>query len=109
MFAMSLSRQFAALLAGALLFALPGIALARSDRTAPPDPPVTVAREPAEDTLVEHGHYINRAGETVHSPAHTRHGERPEGSSARCRDGTYSFSRHRSGTCSHHGGVATWY
>ena len=25
-----------------------------------------------------------------------------------CRDGTYSYSRHRSGTCSHHGGVARW-
>jgi uncharacterized protein DUF3761 len=32
----------------------------------------------------------------------------PAGASARCRDGTYSFSRHRSGMCSHHGGVATW-
>lgn len=25
-----------------------------------------------------------------------------------CRDGTYSFSQHRAGTCSHHGGVARW-
>jgi hypothetical protein len=32
----------------------------------------------------------------------------PPGATARCRDGTYSFSRHRSGTCSHHGGVARW-
>src|SRR5436853_4552041 len=32
----------------------------------------------------------------------------PSGATARCRDGTYSFSRHRSGTCSHHGGVAMW-
>ncbi len=32
----------------------------------------------------------------------------PAGATARCRDGTYSFSRHRSGTCSHHGGVAVW-
>src|SRR3989449_5751163 len=32
----------------------------------------------------------------------------PTGATARCRDGTYSFSRHRSGTCSHHGGVAAW-
>ncbi len=30
------------------------------------------------------------------------------GPSAICRDGTYSYSKHRSGTCSHHGGVATW-
>jgi hypothetical protein len=25
-----------------------------------------------------------------------------------CRDGTLSYSQHRSGTCSHHGGVARW-
>lgn len=27
---------------------------------------------------------------------------------AQCRDGSYSYSQHRSGTCSHHGGVARW-
>jgi hypothetical protein len=32
----------------------------------------------------------------------------PAGASARCRDGAYSFSQHRQGTCSHHGGVAQW-
>jgi len=32
----------------------------------------------------------------------------PPGATALCRDGTYSYSKHRSGTCSHHGGVAKW-
>ncbi|MTE13784.1 DUF3761 domain-containing protein [Nocardia aurantiaca] len=32
----------------------------------------------------------------------------PDGATAHCKDGTYSFSRHRNGTCSHHGGVAEW-
>jgi uncharacterized protein YraI len=32
----------------------------------------------------------------------------PSGASARCNDGTYSFSQNRRGTCSHHGGVAEW-
>lgn len=32
----------------------------------------------------------------------------PPGATAVCRDGTYSFSQTRSGTCSHHGGVAAW-
>ncbi len=32
----------------------------------------------------------------------------PAGATARCKDGTYSFSATRSGTCSHHGGVADW-
>jgi hypothetical protein len=38
--------------------------------------------------------------------------ERPDGSSAgasaKCRDGSYSHSQHRSGTCSGHGGVDAW-
>jgi Protein of unknown function (DUF3761) len=32
----------------------------------------------------------------------------PAGATARCRDGSYSFSQHHSGTCSYHGGVAAW-
>ena len=30
------------------------------------------------------------------------------GYTARCRDGTYSYSKNRQGTCSHHGGVRSW-
>jgi len=32
----------------------------------------------------------------------------PPGATAQCRDGTYSYSQHHSGTCSYHGGVAVW-
>lgn len=32
----------------------------------------------------------------------------PPGATALCKDGTYSYSTTRSGTCSHHGGVAVW-
>ena len=32
----------------------------------------------------------------------------PPGATARCNDGTYSYSQTHSGTCSHHGGVAQW-
>lgn len=32
----------------------------------------------------------------------------PTGATARCKDGTYSMSKTRSGTCSQHGGVANW-
>lgn len=52
--------------------------------------------------------YINSRGEWVASPIRTLDGRPPEGASAQCRDSTYSFSRSRSGTCSHHGGVARW-
>jgi len=63
---------------------------------------------PDESDLDNHNAYTNRDGQSVHSPAHSRSGRIPEGATARCRDGTYSFSRHRSGTCSRHGGVAAW-
>lgn len=32
----------------------------------------------------------------------------PAGATAKCKDGTYSKSKHRGGTCSKHGGVADW-
>jgi len=35
--------------------------------------------------------------------------DEPSGPSAKCKDGTFSYSRSRSGTCSWHGGVAVWY
>jgi len=52
--------------------------------------------------------YINSQGEWVPSPTRTADGKPPEGATAHCRDGTFSFSRTRQGTCSHHGGVAEW-
>ncbi len=66
------------------------------------------AGPPDEGNLSNHNTYQNQDGETVHSPARSLSGKVPEGATARCRDGTYSFSRHRSGTCSRHGGVAAW-
>ncbi len=63
---------------------------------------------PSESQLVEHGSYINKDGVRVHSPAQTKDGEQPAGASAQCHDGSYSFSRHHQGTCSHHGGVSRW-
>src|SRR5256886_10895592 len=52
--------------------------------------------------------YINSQGEWVPSPSRTADGKPPEGATAHCRDGTFSFSRTRQWTCSHHGGVADW-
>ena len=52
--------------------------------------------------------YINSQGESVPSPTRTADGKPPAGATAHCRDGTFSFSRTRQGTCSHHGGVAEW-
>jgi len=51
--------------------------------------------------------YINSDGNTVHSPAYSN--SIPQGATAQCNDGTYSFSQHRQGTCSYHRGVAQWF
>lgn len=50
--------------------------------------------------------YYNSRGEFVPSPTFSE--SAPAGASAKCRDGSYSFSRSRRGTCSRHGGVARW-
>jgi len=51
--------------------------------------------------------YRSSDGHWVPSPQQSPNGP-PAGASAQCNDGTYSFSRHHSGTCSHHGGVRRW-
>jgi hypothetical protein len=69
---------------------------------------------PAYDTYGQRIGYVYRAGtrlrpyepESRPEPTSTRGA--PSGASAICRDGSYSFSAHRRGTCSHHGGVAQW-
>jgi hypothetical protein len=62
---------------------------------------------PDEADLSRHDCYINRDGIPVHRPSIDNDG-RPQGDTALCRDGTYSFSQHASGTCSRHGGVERW-
>lgn len=57
---------------------------------------------------IGHGLYTNRQGEAVRRPVRTMSSQAPPGASAQCRDGSYSFSAHHRGTCSHHGGVAQW-
>lgn len=52
-------------------------------------------------------YYTNVEGTRVRRPTFSESGP-PPGASAQCRDGSYSFSRNRRGTCSHHGGVARW-
>jgi hypothetical protein len=61
-------------------------------------------QQPDENELVTHHCYTNDYGAPTHSPSYDPYGP-PAGATAQCADGTYSFSQHRSGTCSHHGGV----
>jgi len=51
-------------------------------------------------------YYRNVQGQRVHSPVFRK--TAPAGATAKCRDGSYSFSQNHRGTCSHHGGVAQW-
>jgi hypothetical protein len=79
------------------------------ERKAPPAKALQIHQaEPKEDELLSHRHYKAKDGHEVHSPAKSTHDQVPAGASAKCRDGTYSFSQHRRGTCSHHGGVGNW-
>jgi uncharacterized protein YgiM (DUF1202 family) len=57
-----------------------------------------------EDGTVNY--YTNHDGNRIQSPTHYK--VPPEGATAVCGDGTYSFSASRRGTCSHHGGVRKW-
>ncbi|AHH17370.1 hypothetical protein DUF 3761 [Nocardia nova SH22a] len=50
------------------------------------------------------GDYENVDHACVPSP-----GQNSDGATAQCRDGSYSYSQHRRGTCSHHGGVERWF
>ena len=52
------------------------------------------------------GTYTNVDGQQIQRPVMSD--TAPAGASAHCRDGSYSFSTHRSGMCSHHGGVDQW-
>lgn len=70
-------------------------------------PTVQPQTQPEQDNLSNSNYYVNSNGNAIHSPAYSNSGV-PAGATAQCRDGTYSFSQHRSGTCSYHGGVATW-
>ncbi|WP_084143898.1 DUF3761 domain-containing protein [Amycolatopsis taiwanensis] len=81
---------------------------------APPAPPkqspaVAAAPKPsssAHSASCPAGTYQNVDGVCVKRPVQAP--APPAGATAKCKDGTYSFSQHRSGTCSGHGGVAQW-
>jgi predicted nucleic acid binding AN1-type Zn finger protein len=63
----------------------------------------------SDSQVVEQGDYVNIDGNSVHRPAHAKTNKKPSGATAKCADGTFSFSQHHRGTCSHHGGVTQWF
>lgn len=80
----------------------------------PPVAPVVTPAAPEVTPAAPNGNgsgcgpdsYVNSDGACVHDPVVAS--EPPPGATARCVDGTYSFSKHRRGACSNHGGVAEW-
>lgn len=71
-------------------------------------PRLSLSLEP-NGSFVQGKGYTNSKGQRVASPTRTPDNQPPAGATAECRDGTYSFSQSRRGTCSHHGGVAKWF
>lgn len=69
--------------------------------------PIKKASPSLDIPVAPNGTYTNSVGNEVPRPYIAP--SRPAGASALCRDGSYSFSQSRRGTCSHHGGVAEWY
>lgn len=67
---------------------------------------ITVAPSAAHAQSCGADSYVNSRGNCVRRPVQSN--SVPRGASAQCRDGSYSFSQSRRGTCSHHGGVARW-
>jgi hypothetical protein len=61
----------------------------------------------AKPKCTDNGTYVNSQGQTVKRPETCS--SAPDGATAQCRDGSYSFSKSRRGTCSHHGGVSKWF
>jgi len=92
----------------------PAIVPRQAAPTPPPAPPAATIAPPAPPPPPAGGgggscgpdSYLNSSGVCVPDPVAAP--TAPPGATAHCRDGTYSFSQHRSGTCSGHGGVAAF-
>lgn len=86
---------------------------AAKPQAAPRSPAPALVPNPAPEPVAqpapacdEGTHYVNSSGNCVLRPVAAP--SAPAGATAKCGDGTYSSSQHRQGTCSRHGGVATW-
>jgi hypothetical protein len=90
----------------ALTLAQPLFPQAQPNASPTPTPATTAA--PATTGHCAPDYNRNVDGVCVHRPVKAQDAAAPKGATAQCRDGSYSFSQHRRGTCSHHGGVGSW-
>lgn len=100
---MSFVRRFVSLIAVATI--LLASVSAQTPQQPSPNQPAQQQQKP-QPKCTDNGTYTNSKGETVKRPENCS--AVPQGATAQCRDGSYSFSQSRRGTCSHHGGVAKW-
>jgi len=93
-----------------LVVTLMQAAVAQAQRKASPTPTTATSNAPAATKAGPCGpdYYRNVNGICVHRPVQAQGPMPPKGATAQCRDGSYSFSQHRRGTCNHHGGVVKW-
>src|SRR5713226_8844068 len=102
-----LPRQIARIsVLAAFLFSRPIVSQTQPQPSSPATATSPSKRDQNKVNCTSNGTYVNSKGQTVPRPENCSGA--PHGATAQCRDGTYSFSRSRRGTCSHHGGVAKW-
>ncbi|WP_225850789.1 DUF3761 domain-containing protein [Streptomyces sp. HPF1205] len=89
--------------------------------TPAPSTPAPTTHPPTRKPIVRHTATTHSGtsgsggsgGSSLPTGSTSHHTEAPVapggGATARCNDGTLSYSQHHRGTCSHHGGVAIWY
>lgn len=105
-------RWVAGIAAVVLAFSIFGSSSPEPSQDPDPTPAATVElREPTPSTSTYRPTscvqgYLNVDGDCVSGPVSAP--APPPGATAQCRNGKYSFSQNRRGTCSHHGGVARW-
>jgi hypothetical protein len=100
---MSFVRRLVSLLAIATTL----LASVSAQTPQPSSPSQPATQQPkSQPKCTDDGTYTNSKGETVKRPENCS--AAPQGATAQCRDGSYSFSQSRRGTCSHRGGVAKW-
>ena len=80
----------------------------KAAKTAPAASPAAAAPAPAATPAPATTTPKSTPTATKSAPTVTAGNTDPTGATAKCKDGTYSKSQHRSGTCSSHGGVAEW-
>jgi hypothetical protein len=90
----------------------PVVATSTSGPSRPlPAPKIATASPPPASSPQVSGscgadYYLNSDGNCIQRPQQAA--TALSGTTAQCKDGTYSFSQHRQGTCSGHHGVAQW-